>query len=388
MVTSMPMIGLVLAAASLAVWVYLVFARGGFWLGRERDVAAIEPPANPPSITIVVPARNEAEGIAQSVTSLLTQDYPALSLVVIDDDSHDGTAEIARSAAAVLGAQDHLTVLTGAPLPARWTGKLWAVKQGIAAAEEKFAPKYLMLTDADIVHAPDTLSWLVAHSERHGLVLNSLTARWRCDNLAERVHIPAFIYFFAMLYPFAWVNRPDHPMAGAAGGCMLLRTEALRAAGGIDVVRDALIDDCALAAAMKKQGPIWLGLTERVQSIRPYASWGEIRRMVARTAYTQLNYSPLMLAGTIFGMTLTYLVPPLAALFGSGWAQLLGFAAWALMAISFQPTLRLYRLSPLWGVALPAISFLFMLYTLDSAYQYAVGKGGSWKGRVQAKVSQ
>src|SRR5262249_18705223 len=160
----------------------------------------------------------------------------------------------------------------------------------------------------------------------------------------------AFIYFFEMLYPFAWVNRPDHPMAGAAGGCMLVRTDALRAAGGIEVVRDALIDDCALAAAMKKQGPIWLGLTERVQRIRPYTSWAEIRRMVARTAYTQLNYSPLLLAGTIFGMTLTYLVPPLAALFGSGLAQLFGLAAWALMAISFQPTLRLYRLSPLWGV--------------------------------------
>ena len=380
------MIALVLAAASLAVWVYLVFARGWFWLGRERDDTSITPPADAPPVAIVVPARDEADGIAQSVTSLLTQDYPALSLVVVDDDSQDGTAEIARRAAAALGAQGRLSVLTGAPLPARWTGKLWALKQGIAAAEEKFAPKYLMLTDADIVHAPDTLSWLVAHCEQHRLVLSSLTARWRCDNLAERVHIPAFIYFFEMLYPFAWVNRPDHPMAGAAGGCMLLRTDALRAAGGIEVVRDALIDDCALAAAMKKQGPIWLGLTERVQSIRPYASWSEIRRMVARTAYTQLNYSPLMLAGTIFGMTLTYLVPPLATVFGSGLAQLFGLLAWALMAISLQPTLRLYRLSPLWGVALPAITFLFMLYTVDSAYQYFAGTGGTWKGRVQAKA--
>lgn len=382
------MIAFGLAAASLAVWIYLVFARGGFWLGRERDDTAIALPADPPSVAIVVPARNEADGIAQSVTSLLSQDYPALSLIVVDDDSHDGTAEVARRAAAALGAEDLLTVLTGQPLPPRWTGKLWAVKQGIAAAEEKFAPQYLMLTDADIVHAPDTLSWLVSHSSQHGLVLNSLTARWRCDNLAERVHIPAFIYFFAMLYPFAWVNRADHPMAGAAGGCMLLRSDALRNAGGIDVIRDALIDDCALAAAMKKQGPIWLGLTERVQSIRPYASWGDIRRMVARSAYAQLNYSPLALVGTIAGMTLTYLVPVLFALCGSGLAQLAGILAWALMAISFQPVLRLYRLSPLWGLAVPAISFLFMLYTLDSAYQYAAGKGGSWKGRVQAKASQ
>jgi len=189
-----------------------------------------------------------------------------------------------------------------------------------------------------------------------------------------------------MLYPFAWVNRPDHPMAGAAGGCMLVRADALRAAGGIDVIRDALIDDCALAGAMKKQGPIWLGLTDRVQSIRPYTTWGDIRRMVARSAYAQLNYSPLNLAGTVAGLILTYLVPLLMALFGTGWAQIFGFAAWLLMAMSFQPILRFYRLSPLWGVALPAITFLFMFYTLDSAYQYFAGKGGAWKGRVQAKA--
>jgi hypothetical protein len=177
-------------------------------------------------------------------------------------------------------------------------------------------------------------------------------------------------------------------MAGAAGGCMLVCADALRAAGGIDSIRDALIDDCALAAELKKQGPIWLGLTNRVQSIRPYPDWDSIRRMVARSAYAQLRYSPLMLLGCIAGMVLTYLVPPFMALFTTGWAQLLGAVAWALMAMSFQPVLRFYRLSPLWGMALPAISFLFMLYTLDSAYQYAAGKGGSWKGRVQAKASQ
>ena len=381
------MTGLLLAAASLAIWLYLVFARGFFWLGRERDGAAITLPSILPSVTIVVPARNEAENIAQSVTSLLRQQYPALSLIVVDDDSDDGTADVARRTAASLGAEQKLSIVESRTLPAHWTGKLWAVKQGIAAAEEKLAPKYLLLTDADIVHAPDTLSWLVAQAEARGLVLASLTARWRCQGLAERVHIPAFIYFFQMLYPFAWVNRPDHAMAGAAGGCMLVRADALRAAGGIEIIRDALIDDCALAGALKKQGPIWLGLTDRVQSIRPYADWGEIRRMVARTAYAQLRYSPLMVAGTVLGMTLTYLVPPFMTLFASGLAQLCGALAWALMAISFQPILRFYRLSPLWGVALPAISFLFMLYTLDSAYQYAAGKGGSWKGRVQAKAS-
>ena len=175
-------------------------------------------------------------------------------------------------------------------------------------------------------------------------------------------------------------------MAGAAGGCMLVRTEALRAAGGIDVIRDALIDDCALASAMKQQGPIWLGLTDRVVSIRPYTTWGDIRRMVARSAYAQLHYSPLQLVGCVAGLMLTYLLPPVMALFATGWAQIFGILAWALMAISFQPILRFYRLSPLWGLALPAITFLFMLYTLDSAYQYAAGKGGAWKGRIQAKA--
>jgi hopene-associated glycosyltransferase HpnB len=380
------MIAASVSALAFVIWLYLVFARGGFWLCRERDDTREPLPAVPPQIAIVVPARNEAENIAQSVTSLLSQDYPALSMILVDDDSTDGTAEVARRTAAALGKEARLSIVTGSPLPPRWTGKLWAVKQGIAAAEEKFAPKYLMLTDADIVHAPDTATWLVAHAEKHDLVLTSLTARWRCEDLPERVHIPAFIYYFEMLYPFAWVNRADHPMAGAAGGCMLVRADALRAAGGIDVIRDALIDDCALAGAMKRQGPIWLGLTDRVVSVRPYTAWGDIRRMVARSAYAQLNYSPLQLIGCVAGLVLTYLVPPLMALFASGWAQIFGIAAWALMTISFQPVLRFYRLSPLWGLALPAISFLFMLYTLDSAYQYFAGKGGTWKGRVQAKA--
>jgi len=381
------MIALTLAALAFAAWIYLLFARGGFWLSRERDDAKAPLPVVLPQVAVVMPARNEAESIAQSITSLLSQDYPASSVVLVDDDSNDSTAEIARRAAEGLGRAERLSIVSSRSLPPGWTGKLWAVKQGIAAAEQR-APKYLMMTDADIVHAPDTVSWLVAHAEAHGLVLTSLTARWRCEVLPECVHIPAFIFFFQLLYPFAWVNRADHPMAAAGGGCMLVRADALRAAGGIDCIRDALIDDCALAAELKKQGPIWLGLTDRVHSIRPYPHWDDIRRMVARSAYAQLRYSPLILTGTIAGMALTYLVPPLLALFGAGWAQILGIVTWAMMAIAFQPILRFYRLSPLWGIALPAITFLFMLYTLDSAYQYAAGKGGAWKGRVQAKVSQ
>jgi hopene-associated glycosyltransferase HpnB len=210
----------------------------------------------------------------------------------------------------------------------------------------------------------------------------------RCESFAERVNIPAFIFFFQMLYPFSWVNRPQSKAAAAAGGCMLVRADILRQAGGIEVIRGALIDDCALATAMKAHGAIWLGLTERVHSIRPYPAFGDIRRMVARSAYAQLRYSPLLLAGTVAGMVLTYLAPPLLAIFGSGTAQILGLATWVLMFIAYQPTLRFYRLSPLWGIALPAIALQYLLFTLDSAYQYVRGRGGSWKGRVQANVSE
>jgi hopene-associated glycosyltransferase HpnB len=371
--------------AGLAVWIYLIAGRGGFWLASERDDDS-PPPAAWPDVVAVIPARNEAEGVGETVGSLLQQDYPgAFSIVLVDDQSTDGTADIARAAAAV--APHRLTVVRGAALPAGWTGKLWAMKQGVEHADAR-NPGYLLFTDADIVYASDALRRLVAEAEAKSLVLSSRMAKLNCESFAERALIPAFIFFFQMLYPFAWVNRPDHPMAGAAGGCMLLRADALRAAGGIAVIRDALIDDCALARALKQQGPIWLGLTHRVRSIRPYAQWGDIRRMVARSAYAQLNYSPLLLAGTVAGLVLTYLVPPFAALFGTGWTQIAGITTWALMALAFQPTLRFYRLSPLWGLALPAISFLYTLYTLDSAYQYAAGKGGTWKGRVQAKGSQ
>ena len=274
-----------------------------------------------------------------------------------------------------------------ARLPAGWTGKLWAVNQGVAQATSSGpAPDYLLLTDADITYSPDALARLVARAEAGGHVLTSLMVKLRCDSVAERIFVPAFIYFFQMLYPFAWVNRRDHPMAAAAGGSMLVRPQALQAAGGIAGIRGALIDDCALGAALKKQGPIWLGLTERVASARPYDRLDDIRRMVARSAYAQLGYSPLMLAGTILGMAITYLAAPVLAFAGSGLAQALGAAAFALMIVSYQPILRFYRCSPLWGLALPAIALAYMAFTLDSAYQHVRGRGGLWKGRVQAQV--
>jgi hopene-associated glycosyltransferase HpnB len=374
-----------IAFLSLATWLYLIAARGRFWLATERDTGMVTHPAIWPTVVAVVPARDEAACVSDSIGSLLRQEYPGrFTVILVDDNSSDGTTEVAQRAALSAGGADRLTVISGGPLPAAWTGKLWAVHQGIDAAEQDLPrPAYLLLTDADIVYAPDTLAWLVAKAEAERLVLTSLMAKLRCESHAERALIPAFIFFFQMLYPFAWVNRPGDATAAAAGGCMLVRSDALRAAGGIERVRGALIDDCALAQALKTQGPIWLGLTERVRSVRPYPRLHDIRRMVARSAYAQLRYSPILLIGCILGMALIYFAPPLLALFGSGLSRGLGIAAWALMALAFQPTLRFYRVSPWWGLGLPAIAFAYMLFTLDSAWASARGRGGLWKGRVQ-----
>jgi hopene-associated glycosyltransferase HpnB len=388
-------IGTFLAVLSLAIWAYLLLGRGGFWRASERDdrtpapapLPARLPGGAPAAVTAVIPARDEADVVGRAVTSLLTQDFAGrLDIVLVDDQSSDGTAETARRAAAALGAAARLTVLAGTPLPAGWTGKLWALQQGIDHVLARPAPAdFLLLTDADIAYAPGTVSALAAEAAAEGLVLNSRMAKLTCANPAERALIPAFIFFFQMLYPFAWVNRPARPVAAAAGGCMLLRRAALLEAGGIESIRSELIDDCALARRLKARGPIRLTLTERVQSLRPYAGLGEIRRMVARSAYAQLRFSPVLLAGTATGMILTYLMPPLIAVFGSAW--LLGLAAWAAMALAFQPVLRFYRLSPFWGLALPAIAGLYLLFTLDSAWQHWRGRGGFWKGRAQAPGS-
>jgi hopene-associated glycosyltransferase HpnB len=381
----------IVAALALAIWSYLILARGRYWLADQRDDRnAPAPPQSCapswPRVVAVIPARDEVETIGETIRSLLGQSYAgAFSVVLVDDESRDGTAEAARASA--MGAPERLNVLAGRPLPAGWTGKLWAVAQGIDQANALAEPPdYLLLTDADIAYAPDALAHLVARAEAGGYVLTSLMAKLRCDSFAERCFVPAFIYFFQMLYPFAWVNRPTHPMAAAAGGCMLVRPQALRAAGGIAAIRGALIDDCALGAAMKKQGPIWLGLTERVMSVRPYERVDHIRRMVIRSAYAQLGYSPLLLLGAVLGMAMTYLAAPIMAVTGHGLAQAIGAAAFALMVVSYQPILRFYGRSPLWGLALPAIAFAYMAFTVDSAYQHGRGRGGMWKGRVQAQV--
>jgi hopene-associated glycosyltransferase HpnB len=366
------------------VWVYLLTARGMFWLARERD--DLGEPAAPsawPAVVAVVPARNEADVIARAISGLAAQDYPGpFRIVLVDDQSEDGTAEIARAAAGA-GAADRLEVMTGQPLPPGWVGKMWAVDQGVARAASA-EPDYLWLTDADIGHAPDNLRRLVSRAEAGRLSLVSLMVRLKCDTWADRMMIPAFVFFFDMLFPFRWVNQPNRKISAGAGGCMLVRRTSLQAAGGIASIKDAIIDDCALAARLKRQGPIWLGLTLRAQSLRAYGSMGEIGRMVSRSAYAQLNYSVLLLAGTVLGMSLTYLAPPLAAVFGSGALRLLGLATWLMMAVSFQPILRLYKASPWWGLALPAIGLLYTVFTVQSAVQVWSGRGGMWKGRAQA----
>lgn len=370
------MIALALGALAFAVWLVLLLGRGGFWLARERDVSPIAAPPHWPEVVAIVPARDEAGVVAQSIASLAAQDYPGpFRIILVDDGSSDGTAAIARRAGG-----ERLTLLAANPLAPGWTGKLAAIAQGIASAG---APAYLWLTDADIAHAPDTLRSLVARAEAGGLALVSLMARLRCVSPAERTLVPAFVFFFQMLYPFACVNRPG-ATAAAAGGCMLVRRDALDRAGGIAAIRGALIDDCALGALLKRQGPIWLGLTDRSLSIRRYDSWGSVADMIARSAYAQLGYRPAALAGTVIGMALVYLAPPLLALFGHGAARAFGVAAWALMALAFQPMLRFYRRSPLWGVALPAIAAFYAGCTVLSAWRHRQGRGGIWKGRAQA----
>ncbi len=380
-------VSVTIASFALGIWLYLIFAHGAFWLGRECDDE--DPPALPkghrwPSVVAVVPARNEADMLPRSLASLLAQDYPgSLSLLIVDDQSDDGTAAVAGSMAS--GASRELVVVQGRPLPAGWTGKVWAMQQGVAHAEMLGKrPDYLLLTDADIEYAPEALRRLVVRAEGMGLVLTSLLAKLNCESLAERALIPPFVFFFQMLYPFGWVNRSTRAMAAAAGGCMLVERLALQKAGGIAAIRAALIDDCALARLMKAEGPIWLGLTDRVCSLRPYPRVRDIRHMVARSAYAQLRFSPWLLFGTLVGMGATYFAAPILAIFGRDPANAIAALAWVLMMLAFQPTLRRYRLSPFWAATLSLAAVAYLVFTLDSAYQHWQGRGGAWKGRVQA----
>ncbi|HIK46371.1 MAG TPA: glycosyltransferase [Leptolyngbyaceae cyanobacterium M65_K2018_010] len=399
-------VGLGLVSLSLVIWIGLVGVWGRFWWADQclSEASASDPvEANRgyPTVWAVIPARNEADVLPHSLASLLNQDYPGrLAIVLVDDQSTDGTATVARQVAAQTQHPERLVVLTGAPLPPGWTGKLWALEQGLRFTQQQaLAPDYLLFTDADIAHSPNNLRQLVAKAEAEALDLTSLMVRLRCDSSWEKLLIPAFVFFFQMLYPFPWVNDPHRPTAAAAGGCILIRRLALERIGGLGLLREALIDDCALAAAVKlgrlptaapspspPYHPIWLGLTTTTHSLRPYPSLGSIWDMVARSAYTQLHYSPGLLLGTVLGMGLVYLVPPLGLAWGmaTGAVPMTAIAGltWLLMALAYTPTLRLYRCPPRLGLALPLIGLLYTLMTIDSARRHWRGQGGAWKGRV------
>ena len=383
-------ISLVVAVLALAIWIYLIAGRGDFWRTRKFDDLAPAPGFMKwPSIAVVVPARDEAAGVGACVTSILSQPYPGtLSMILIDDQSQDGTPQIASDAAAAIGASDRLTVLQGRPLPSGWTGKLWAVKQGLTMVEGRSSPPdYVLLTDADIVYSGDVLMRLVARAQNDKFAMTSVMAKLRCESFAEKYLIPAFIFFFGMLYPFGWVRNPSRSTAAAAGGCILARWDALRNAGGIDAIRGSLIDDCALGARLKLQGPVWLGFSQDVKSVRASDTIANVGQMISRSAYAQLRYSVAILIGTILAMCLVFLAPVLIALFGHGFAAVFAAAAWLLMALAFQPTLRYYGRSALWGPALPVIAIAYMVFTVNSAVQHFQGRGGMWKGRAQAQVS-
>jgi hopene-associated glycosyltransferase HpnB len=373
-----------IAALSLASWLWLALGQGFFW---RTDVRLPErhAPEHWPEVAVVIPARDEAETLPVSLASVLAQRYPGQARVIlVDDNSSDGTGALARSLGAAPGALP-LTVSNPGEPPAGWTGKLWALRHGVELAGED--AELLLLTDADIAHAPDSLTELVRAAETQGLDLVSQMARLRTTTGWERLIVPAFVYFFAQLYPFRWSNRPSARTAAAAGGCTLVRADALRRAGGVAAIRGAVIDDVSLARAVKRSGGrTWLGLAEQVDSVRPYPELSQLWRMVSRSAYAQLRHNVLLLIGTVLGLALVYLVPPVATLagaFGAGLSTLLfGAAAWLLMAGTYVPMLRYYRQPPADALLLPFTALLYLLMTLDSAVQHWRGRGAAWKGRT------
>jgi hopene-associated glycosyltransferase HpnB len=385
-----PSVPLVVASISLAIWLYLALARGAFWRLREfdDDIAKHEALSAWPRVIAVVPARNEAATIAQALASLLKQNYAGeFSVVLVDDHSEDATTQIARQAAREINAESRTTIRAAAPLPAEWAGKLWALNEGVSHASS--APTYYWFTDADIVHAPDTLRRLVARAERNHLDLASLMVLLQAKTLPERALIPAFLFFFLKLYPPRWIADPKARTAGAAGGCILLRSEALQRMGGFAAIRNEIIDDCALASAVKRSGGrLWMGLTRASVSLRAYTTFAEIRDMIARTAFTQLRYSPLLLLGTLAAMFLTYLAPIALLVAHQPAAQILGACTWLLMSRLYLPTIRFYRLSPAWAVTLPLTALFYSYATFLSAVRSYLGRGAQWKGRSQAHRSR
>lgn len=379
---------LTLTFISLITWLFLLLFWGKFWRVNhqlETNKSVIEKPL--PTVCVIVPARNEADVIPISLRSLLLQDYTGnFTIFLVDDQSSDGTANFAQGVAYAVDKTEKLQIVSGTSLPTGWTGKLWAMAQGIEKASE-LTPDYFLLTDADIQHDISNLQRLIAKAESQNLDLVSIMVRLRCQSFWEKLLIPAFVFFFQKLYPFSWVNNPKKTTAAAAGGCILIHTEALNRIGGLQIIRQALIDDCSLAKAVKSNhGKIWLGLSTSTISLRPYNSLKTIWDMVARSAYTQLNYSPVLLMGSLLGMTLVYLLPSigiiLGVLLGNWQITLVSFTAYLLMTFAYLPIIRFYKCSPIFAFSLPIIAFLYTLMTVDSALRHWQGRGGEWKGRV------
>jgi hopene-associated glycosyltransferase HpnB len=372
------------AAIPLAIWIYLFLARGNFWQLYEDDIVP-KSLGDWPLVAVVVPARNEAETIAQSVDSLAKQDYPGeFYIIVVDDHSEDGTAALARNAAEVSGAAERVSIHSAAVLPQGWTGKLWALNEGVQEAA-KHLPEFFWFTDADIEHAPDTLRRLVFRAEKEPLDLASLMVLLQAKTFPERLLIPPFLYFFLMLYPPRWIADPKARTAGAAGGCILLRCEALERIGGLAAIRREVIDDCALARAVKKSGgEIWMGLTRASVSLRGYGSFAEIRNMIARTAFSQLHYSLFFLVVTLAGLVVTFLLPWFSFPSGEDPAWFLASTAICLMTVMFGVTVRFYRLAWPYALTLPLAAVYYGYATCVSAARYWLGRGGQWKGRAQA----
>ncbi|WP_189424963.1 glycosyltransferase [Streptomyces griseoviridis] len=379
-----------ISAVSLAAWLWLLLGQGFFWRTDVRLPPRRDPgPGAWPPVCVVVPARDEAAVLPASLPSLLAQDYPGRAEVfLVDDGSTDGTGRLARELSLGVGGLP-LTVSSPGEPPPGWTGKLWAVRHGIELARAR-EPEYLLLTDADIAHAPDSLRELVAAARTGGFDAVSLMARLRVASLWERLVVPAFVYFFAQLYPFRRIGRRGSRTAAAAGGCVLLRAETAGRARIPEAIRQAVIDDVALARTVKGGGGhIWLGLADRVDSVRPYPRLGDLWRMVARSAYAQLRHSPLVLLGTVAGLALVYLVPPVAliagAVAGSVGCAVLGGLAWLVMAGTYLPMLRYYRQPPWLAPLLPFTAGLYLLMTVDSAVRHHRGRGAAWKGRTYAR---
>ncbi|GFE71390.1 glycosyltransferase [Chroococcus sp. FPU101] len=387
----------ILSLISLFIWIYLIFFRGGYWLSNQKLKPNFKLENDYPSVCAVIPARNEADTIPISLPSLLKQQYTGdFKIILVDDQSTDGTGKIALEISNKLNQFERINVIKGEPLPSGWSGKLWAMQQGLNYIQsQEITAKYILFTDADIQHDLLNLSQLVTKAEQEKLALVSLMVLLKYESFWERFLIPAFVYFFEKLYPFSWANNPKNKMAAAAGGCILIRRDILEKIGGIEILKTALIDDCTLATEVKKYiqnypnldtKGIWLGLTDATFSLRDYPTLKSIWDLIARTAFTQLNYSSLLLVGTVLGMVMTYLISPLSIILGiilnNQIILVIGLIIWLLMALSYWPTLKLYKCSPLWAFSLPVIAFLYTLMTIDSAIRYWQGKGGGWKGRV------